>query len=331
MKRPERQAMDTRTGSFCFLRLLPARLFRFCLLLWLFGVSPAFPAPLDIVVILSGDSEPYVEIASAIESGLKRDGIGRLRVIGPDSLAHLERFPPDAVVAVGLKATQAVAVSELSIPIISTLIPKSAFDKIALQHKEKRDPKRFTAVYLDQPLARQLDLVQFALPGKRRVGVLLGPESENLLDNLQAEARKRDMTLHIARVDSESGLFPALQNVLGESDALLSLPDSLVFNSRTIPTVLFASYRTRVPVIGFSPAYVRAGALVAVHSTPAQLARQVTEILQRFAAGAQALPPPRHPEYFSVTGNYHVARSLELKLEKEQRLEALLNARKTKP
>jgi ABC-type uncharacterized transport system substrate-binding protein len=85
-----------------------------------------------------------------------------------------------------------------------------------------------------------------------------------------------------------------------------------------------------VPVIGFSPAYVKAGALVAVHSTPAQLARQVNEILQRLSVNP-TLPAPQHPEYFSIAVNAHVARSLEIPLENEEAVATKLRGARPKP
>jgi hypothetical protein len=54
-------------------------------------------------------------------------------------------------------------------------------------------------------------------------------------------------------------------------DALLAVPDPLVFNSQTAANILAAAYRRRIPLIGFSPAYTRAGALVSLYSTPDQI------------------------------------------------------------
>jgi hypothetical protein len=48
-------------------------------------------------------------------------------------------------------------------------------------------------------------------------------------------------------------------------------PIRVVFNSQTAGSILTAAYRRQVPLTGFSPAYVKAGALLALYSTPAQV------------------------------------------------------------
>lgn len=311
-------------------------MWRACLLrAWLLlgpAFSPTvFPAPLNVTVVVSDDSAPYMELAGGIASGLERNGAGRSHTIGLGALARLEHDNADVIVTVGSKATQAVAAMGLRVPVLSTLIPKAGFEEIARKRKDKPDPRYFSAVYIDQPIARQLDLIRAALPEKKQVGVVLGPESERLLETLQTETRSRGLGLHAVRIGAASELFSALQNVLSEADVLLSLPDPLVYNPQTIQSVLFTTYRYQGPVIGLSPAYVRAGALAAVYSTPVQLARQVSEILSRLSADAPLLPAPQYPVYFSVSVNHRVAHSLDLVLDKEETLAAKLGAPGPKP
>lgn len=301
-----------------------------CLLVAL--VSPAaYPAPLAVTVVVSDDSTPYKETASGIAAGLDRNGARRVRTIGLDAVARMQRTDADVIVTLGSKATQAVTALDLRIPVLSTLIPKAGYEALARKHKDKPDHRYFSAIYLDQPIARQLDLIRTALPDKQRVGAILGPESGRMLESLRTETQSRGLRLHAVRVGTESELFPALQGVLDDTDVLLSLPDSQVFNTRTIQSILITTYRLQVPVIGFSPNYVQAGALMAVHSTPAQLARQVAEVIGRLSAAAPWLPAPQYPAYFSVAVNYHVARSLGLAIEKEEKLAAKIEAPGGKP
>ena len=54
------------------------------------------------------------------------------------------------------------------------LIPRQAFERLAPPRGDGR-PRRLSAVFIDQPLSRQLELLRIALPGRNRVGVVLGP------------------------------------------------------------------------------------------------------------------------------------------------------------
>lgn len=305
---------------------------RLLLLAWLLVPAPILAASLDVAVVISNDTAPYTEMAQGIAVGLSRGGAGKARVVPLNALTQLNPDNTDVIVAVGLKAVDKVAASDVRIPVLNTLIPRAAFENIAKQRGNRdNNSHAFSVVYLDQPLGRQLDLIRLIVPERKRLGVVLGPDSAGMLESLNAEARARGLQINAARIGNEAELPAALQTVLGDSDVLLSLPDSVAFNSRTLQSVLFTAYHYQIPVIGFSPAYVRAGALAAVHSTPMQLARQVTDILQRLNAQRPALPVPQYSDYFGVAINEHVARSLEIRLDKGDALAAKLRAPRPKP
>ena len=81
-----------------------------------------------------------------------------------------------------------------------------------------------------------------------------------------------------------------------------------------------------MPVIGYSAAYVRAGALAAAYSTPRQIGQEAAQVARQLWRGG-ALPTPRYPRNFSIAINRPLAESLGLNLPDEaavqQRLQAL--------
>ena len=99
-----------------------------------------------------------------------------------------------------------------------------------------------------------------------------------------------------------------------EPTVLLAVPDTQLFNNRTISNILLTAYHHRSPVIGFSPAYVKAGALFALYSTPAQIGQQAGEAA-RIGLVSGSLPPATAPRQFRISTNTYVARSLGITLE----------------
>lgn len=305
-----------------------SRSLRFCLsyawvILWLAGSMPARAAA-EVAVVVSEDSAPYREVVEALRGGLVFDPAAprSVRILSADALDGLRPPEPAVVVTVGARATRAVAMSELHAPLLATLLPRKAYERIA-EESGRRSEARFSAVFLDQPPARQLDLIRLALPGAVRVGLLLGPESEPLLGAMQAGGASRRMRIAAQTLGGDNPLFPALQKLLAEADVLLALPDSTVFNGATIPNILLATYRLGLPVVGFSAAYTRAGAVLALYSTPQQIGAQAAEML-RYYFSRGALPPPQYPRDFVVSANPHVASSLGLALDDATVLEQRL-------
>lgn len=280
-----------------------------------------------ILIVTSDDSRSTQEAIRAITDGLMhgQQEAPKLTVLGAEALQGATQAAAEVIVTLGVKAAQAVAAVDQDTPVLAVLIPRSAFERIV--PRSGRGNRPFSAVFIDQPLSRQIDLLRLALPGRNRIGVLIGPGSAEQLRPLQALARQRNLHLAFERVDAEDALFPALQRVLAASDALLALPDPAVFNAQTLQNILLAAYRNGTPLIAFSPAYVRAGALLAVYSSPTQLGQQAAEILRR----GRQLPPPQHPKYFSIGVNPHVARSLGLLLEDGAALENMLKEMERAP
>ncbi len=277
----------------------------------------------EVLFVVSEDQPAYKEVVDAVRAELARLPVPPgIRLAQAAAFEAARQGNVQAIVAVGTRAFRAVAASGTRTPAIATLLPRSAFDRTVLEHG--RGEGRRSAVFLDQPLGRQLELVKIALPGRNRVGVLLGPESEQAMTALQAAAERR-VKLTTQKVAEEKELHHAVQRLLAETDVLLALPDSLVFNAGTVPHILLASYRQGVPVVGFSQAYVRAGAVLALYSTPAQLGAQTGEMLRTLLTTGQ-LPAPQHPRYFTVNTNPYVARSLGRALEEPAVLQERLLA-----
>ena len=102
----------------------------------------------------------------------------------------------------------------------------------------------------------------------------------------------------------------ALQ-VMGSGEA----PDYLInnaaiINRNTARNILLTTYRHKIPVITFSAAYVRAGALAAVYSSADQIARQTAEMIGRsLSTGIYSLESAK---YFSISINDSVAKALNI-------------------
>ena len=221
---------------------------------------------------------------------------------------------PDLVVTVGTDAASAVLREHPAVPVYATFLPRAAHDALLAQTGSSRAGHgRDSALYLDQPLERQLKLLRLALPGYSRLGVVLGPESSKSEPLLQRATHSAGLSLRVEKITGEKQLIKALHRVMDESDLLLSVPDPQVFNRHTAQSVLLTTYRLGKPVAGYSRAYVTAGALLAVYSTPAQIGRQIGEELLALQNKAdRPLPAAGYPRYFSVEVNERVAHSLGL-------------------
>jgi putative ABC transport system substrate-binding protein len=277
-----------------------------CSLIFLLCLPPfAFGADeLRVLVVLSESTTPYQTFAKTFRQNLSSNVHVRL-------LEHPEDFsandlPADLIVTVGVKATDRM-MGEAT-PVLAVMVPSATY--FDLLEKQTR-VKQISAIYIDQPLSRQVALLDAVLPESPRVGVLYSTESRINLNELRTELDRQGYKLVAKQVRGSETLSSDLDDVLEHSDVLLAIPDSTIFNSSYIRNILLSSYRKRIPLVGLSQAYVNAGALCAIFSTPEQLAAQTSAETNTFAQ-TRHLPAPQAPELFTVAVNKEVARTLDV-------------------
>ncbi len=288
------------------IRLRPGRLLALWLLL--LSLAQADEGPHQVLLLLSADSPPYRELAMGLSASLGPVEQARLdlriRTVGGRPLPTGN----DLVVTAGVRALRQALEHPDDTPLLATFLPEASYRR--LQPAASRPS---SALFIDQPPGRYLDLVRAVLPRARHIGLIASPYSQPLLPRLRRAAIHRDLVLRIEPLENERELARLIRRLFPRSDALLALADPGVYNRRTLKNLLLASYRQDLPVIGYSRSLVRAGALAAVYTTPSQLGLQLAETLVTWLQDPDhALPPPRHPDYFVVDVNRPLARALGL-------------------
>jgi len=287
----------------------------------LLAVVPVVPAAerFEVRVVAETDTASHAALLAAMRRAVGDEHGERigLQVQTAAEYARAAAGPgpaPKLVVTVGVSAGEVVLQTRPPGPVLCAFLPRAAYDTLRERQPVREMPARTTALYVDQPPVRQLQLLRLALPQARQVGVVLGADSQRDEPLLRDAAAAVGVGLEVERIGAEHELVEAVRRVLGRADALLAVPDRLVFNRHTAQNVLLSAWRRGKPVMGYSHAYVDAGALLAVFSTPEQIGRQLGETLAALAASPRLLPAPQYPRYYSVSVNARVARSLGLRL-----------------
>lgn len=287
---------------------------------WLTGLalagvcSCAAADPISVTVVLSERSEIYQAFFTSLQNKLSG---AKFKLTSADAQDPI----PGAgmVVVVGARAANALPPAT-NVPVLYALVPKSRYEALAKTRMQTGANSGQSAIYLEQPVERQLRLLTAALPGHHRVGILSSASSRDDVEQIRRAAPRQNLTVHAAEVTDPAGLSGALSKVMDGSDLLLALPDNTIYNSNTIRNLLFSSYRSGKPLVGFSAGLVKAGAIAAVYSTPEQFGEQAAGMLEQFSRSG-SLPPAQYSQLFDVSVNQVVASSMGLALKDARAIE----------
>lgn len=189
------------------------------------------------------------------------------------------------------------------------------------QYRQLPKPQGHSFIQLEQPLHRYLSFSK----------QLLDLKSIAIINSSQSEKISAETTWHFnnsLRIQIEHRVMkegdnplPLVRELLQRNDALLSLPDPEVYNRQSLKGILLTSYRLNKPVISYSPAHVKSGALAAIYSSPENIGHQLGNLINQMDLNSKFQPSRRfYASDFQISINRRVARSLGLKLADESEI-----------
>jgi ABC-type uncharacterized transport system substrate-binding protein len=127
-------------------------------------------------------------------------------------------------------------------------------------------------------------------PSLRKIGLITGRHASYMVAEAQHAARNLGLELDHVAVASDRAVLPALQELRERRIGGLWLaPDSTILSQRTIFDVMAYSVRHNLPVLAFSPALLREGALLSATADTREIAGATLERLRRSGSASNTV------------------------------------------
>lgn len=282
------------------------------LLLALVLLSGSAEAAQKILVLQSLRVGPYEEAVQGLRTSM--DGTIKKLVLsdlgGVDVAKSVREERPNVIVAIGTDAMNRVRrIKDTPIVHLMVFDPQGTLTAGA----------NITGIGMHVGPERQLASAQKIIPRLKRVGTLYNPaRSGPLFRKVQATARSLGIDLVANEVRSSRDVMNLMEDMKGDIEAFLMLPDATVVTPDTVEHLLLFSLNNRIPIIAFSDKYVEMGALMALDIDPYELGKQAGEIVRKILSGTSAATIPRSdPRSAAITINSKIARKLGLSLNEE--------------
>ena len=283
---------------------------------WPLAARAANPARCTAIVLRGGAGAAEEALVAGLREQAARQSfdLGE-RVVPADeaagraAVASALADPPCALVTLGPGPTRLAAAATRRVPIVATLVMVGSLPS---------QSPNVTGVSLDFPLAVQLTWLQRIVPDRRIVGLLYDPaQNARIAAALTRLAGDRQLTV-VERTVSEPAEMPAALDVIAQrAEVLFAIPDTLVLSRETAQALLVFSFQNRVPFVGLSDAWVKAGALYALERDYHDVGAQAAAIVARLAGGEEAAAIPiEAPRKVVYVLNRRAAEHMKIHLER---------------
>jgi len=243
--------------------------------LFLSFVCCAFAEQSRIAIVKSGSAAPYTSAIEGLRAELAHAGVS-VRIDEYDTPFQFPDFAqPQVIVAVGCKALEEIDKINTTTPIVYMMVTKQSNAKT-----------NTTGISLDVSPRQQFNLCKKLLPKLRRVGVLYDPQRTGELVELGInQAREMNIEVIASKVSKIEDIYKAIRALEPRVDALWIIPDATVYNPKTTKEILFYTLKERLPSIGLSLPYVKAGALCASSCNYTAIGGQAARMVEKILNG----------------------------------------------
>lgn len=290
------------------------------------GASLSFgEEKVSIAVLLSSPIGPYQEALRGFYKGVNESGIDYEvfkftldeDVDEKEAVSEIRRLKPDIIHTIGTKATRIV---KEEFPLTHTVF-SMVLNPVAsgLVESMKSPGGNVTGVSMDIPARVQFENVKRILPKVKKIGVIYSEaETGVVVADAERAARSLGMEIVRAKVETPGDVPAALSELADKVDFLWSVADSKVFTRETIREVLLVTLREKIPFMGLSHSFVKAGALMAFKITPMDSGRQAAGMTERVLRGAKpAYTSVEVPEVVKIVLNGNTSRILGVNIPEE--------------
>ena len=266
----------------------------------------------EIGIVKSSNNSYYNQ---SIQTLINRaDGAAQFRIIDIQSdIDQISRLATsDLIIALGTQATSIVSTQLPQKKLISAYLTAQQTSFYDFSNQQR-------AVLLDQPLKRYL-VFSHLLLNIKTIG-LINFERLTIDSGLQKFLLEHGLEINQYLVQEPDDLLPDLRQLIKQNSSLLMLPDQRIYNRNSLKGVLLTTYRGRLPVVSYSPAHVKSGALASIYSSPENIGEHLGDLLNEFI-NTGSLPPEDRlfAKYYTIAINHQVARALRLSLPDEDQI-----------
>jgi len=171
-------------------------------------------------------------------------------------------------------------------------------------------------IYSEPCLKKQIELIKKHY-FYNDLTVMLSPLNHFREEELRKIAAELKMGIEVLTLPKKFDINRAL-NTLPKKHALLAVPDKYIYNRHSLKNIIISTYRSDIPIFGFSKNMVKGGAVMSLYSDVDDIAKQTLEIINITDRGNIRI----YPKYTKIAINKSVSRNMNIVTVKDKEYES---------
>jgi len=240
---------------------------------------PVLPEPPGVAIVLASRTPAYEDVAIELSQRLGRYSIYDLSdksQPAEDAFRLINDSDSGAVVAIGLPAAR-IAVALAQVPVVFSQVFNYRDDGLVTGNSR--------GVAALAPPEAQLGAWKSANPALTRIGAIIGPGHEALVDEAQIAADTLGVQLTVATVDSDQEALYQFRRMMNEIDGFWLFPDNRILSSRSLREIFAQARQRNVDVAVSNDALLTLGAGISISTVAADIADTIVNVIRRIEAG----------------------------------------------
>jgi len=177
--------------------------------------------------------------------------------------------------------------------------------------REMENKKSWSTIYINQPTKNLIEIAEKTVQNKYKNEILitLSEENKEAIKEIRNYKKIKNVKIKIIPIKESDNPAKLIEKHLFNAAAIIAIPDKIAWSNKNARWILHQAYTYKVPVIGYSEAFLRAGAMISVYSSAENIAKKTSEEVSYWLKTGQlknkAITPKR-----TIKTNPNIARAL---------------------
>lgn len=268
--------------------------------------------PERVMVILSSSHPSYLECSRGVSEYLEGAPVPvvldqvLLQELHSDGRRRMSRGC-SLVISIGSEAADFAAKRFSRAPVVFSMVldpPKWLISR-----------ENVYGICLDIPAWRYAAWFRELIAGFNTLGVLYTRASVGKVEQMRRQLEGTGVALEAVRVDDLSQLPNLLDQLASRAQALLAIPDEVLYNNVIAPRIIYLTVRRRLPFAGLSVNFTRAGALFSLDVDYRRLGHKTGRLAAALLEGRTPEERIQFPDSVVPHLNLRTAKLIGLKLD----------------